>query len=79
MKMTTRGNDVPDANDETSDLIATVEEIRERSFAQLDPELVAEILTVHHRYANDRAEARKLTEQAINRWIATHAPQGEGV
>lgn len=63
--------------EETSDLLATVEEIREREYPELDRELVNEILRVQHQHAGDRAEARKLTEQLINQWVSRNAaPEG---
>jgi len=61
---------MPEAEDETADLVATVEEIRAQGYADLDPALVSDILTVQHQFAEDRAEARKRTEQLINRWAA---------
>lgn len=62
--------------EETADLLATVEEIRSRDFADLDPELVGEILAVQHQFAEDRSEARKRTDQIINRWAARHLASG---
>lgn len=65
-----------DAGEETADLVATVEEIRGRNYAELDPALVSEILSVQHQFAEDRAEARKRTEQLINRWAAAQPAPG---
>jgi hypothetical protein len=62
---------MPEVGDETSELLATVEEIRARDHADLDPALVSDILSVQHQFAEDRAEARKRTEQLINRWAAS--------
>lgn len=67
---------MPNAADETADLVITVEEIRAQHHADLDPALVGDILNVQHRFAEDRAEARKRTEQLINRWTAVQpAPE----
>lgn len=62
-----------EVRDETADLVATVEEIRARDYADLDPALVNNILSVQHQFAEDRAEARKRTEQLISRWAAIHS------
>ena len=67
---------MPQAGDETADLVATVEEIRAHDYADLDPALVSDILTVQHQFAEDRAEARKRTEQLINRWAADQPTPG---
>lgn len=65
-----------EVGDEMADLMATVEEIRTQHYAYLDPALVSEILSTQHRFAEDRAEARKRTEQLINRWAASQpAPE----
>jgi hypothetical protein len=67
---------MPEVGDETADLLATVEEIRSLHYADLDPALVNDILGVQRQFAEDRAEARKRTEQLINRWAATQpAPE----
>lgn len=67
---------MPDPNDETAELIATVEEIRATKYPDLDPELVNAVLEVQHQFAEDRAEARKRTEQLINRWASAQpAPE----
>lgn len=55
---------------EAADLTSTVEEIRESNFPNLDRELVAEILAAQRRYAENRAEGQKATEQIVNRWVA---------
>lgn len=65
-----------EAGEETADLLATVEEIRARDFADLDPELVSAILAVQHQFAEDRSEARKRTDQIINRWAARKLGSG---
>ncbi|GEM_PF-3473054 len=62
---------MPEVREETADLLATVEDIRVRDYPDLDPDLVGEILSVQHQFAEDRAEARKRTEQLINRWAAS--------
>lgn len=70
---------MPEPRDEMAELVATVEEIRAQDHADLDPALVADILSVQHQFAEDRAEARKRTEQLINRWAASQpAPDGTG-
>lgn len=67
---------MPKMGDETADLLATVDEVRSKRYPNLDPALVGEILRVQHQFAEDRAEARKRTEQLINRWAANHpAPE----
>jgi len=58
-----------DGLDEIGDLLETVEEIRSRDFGELDTELVGAIVEVQRQHAEDRAEARKLTEQLINQWV----------
>lgn len=67
---------MPELGDETASLLATVEEVRSERFSDLDPDLVREILAVQHKFAEDRAEARKQTEQLINRWAASQSAQG---
>ncbi|MGW4683350.1 hypothetical protein ACWEPM_00250 [Streptomyces sp. NPDC004244] len=62
-----------DPGDETADLLATVEEIRKARYESLDPELVSEILGVQHKFAENRAEGRKRTEQILSRWSASQA------
>jgi hypothetical protein len=64
---------MPEVGDETADLVATVEELRARDYADLDSALVNDILNVQHQFAEDRAEARKRTEQIINRWAASQS------
>jgi hypothetical protein len=67
---------MPEVGDETADLVATVEEIRGQNYPDLDPALVGDILSVQHQFAEDRAEARKRTEQLISRWAAVQpAPE----
>lgn len=61
---------MPNLNDGTADLLAAVEEIRKKRYSELDPDLVNEILGVQHKFAEDRAEGRKRTEQIVNRWAA---------
>ncbi|MBP5891024.1 hypothetical protein [Streptomyces scabiei] len=66
-------------DDGTADLLATVEEIRTNKYPSLDPDLVSEILEVQLRFAEDRAEARKRTEQIVNRWATRQpAPKEKG-
>jgi len=75
--MTVTVTQMPELRDETAELVATVEEIRAKDYADLDPALVGDILSVQHQFAEDRAEARKRTEQLINRWAASQpAPDG---
>lgn len=74
--MTREIRPVTEAGEETADLLATVEEIRARDFADLDPELVSAILAVQHQFAEDRSEARKRTDQIINRWAARKLGSG---
>jgi hypothetical protein len=64
------------SDEEIAGLLSTVAEIREAGFPGLDEGLVGEILDAHRRHAEDRAEARKLTEQLVNRWVATHVKSG---
>lgn len=65
-----------EVGEEIADLLATVEEIRARDYADLDPGLVSDLLSVQHQFAEDRAEARKRTERLINRWAASQpAPE----
>ena len=61
---------------DTADLMATVEQVRAKGYSQLDPQLVSDILTVQHRFSEDRAEARKRTEQLVNRWAASQPTPG---
>lgn len=61
-----------EGGEEMADLLATVEEIRARDFAAVDAKLVAEILAIQHQFAEDRSEAYKRTDQAINRWAARY-------
>lgn len=62
---------MPEVGEEAADLLTTVEEIRARDYADLDPALVSDILSVQHQFAEDRAEARKRTVQLINYWAAS--------
>jgi hypothetical protein len=74
----TRETPMPEAGDETADLLATVEEVRSRRYPNLDPTLVRDILGIQHQFAENRAEARKRTEQLINRWAASQpAPEAD--
>jgi hypothetical protein len=67
---------MPDMEEETAGLLATVEEIRAAQYPDLDPGLVSAILSVQHQFAEDRAEARKRTEQLVNGWAASQpAPE----
>lgn len=59
---------MPKSSEETADLLATVEEIRASKYPTLDQLLVRDILSIHHRYAEDPAEAHKQTEMLLNRW-----------
>ena len=67
---------MPEAADEIADLLATVEEVRALHYGNLDPTLVGDILTVQRQFAEDRGEARKRTEQLINRWAAAQPKPG---
>ncbi|WP_152185680.1 hypothetical protein [Segeticoccus rhizosphaerae] len=68
---------MPETGTELADLVATVEELRARDYPDLDPDLVGDILVAHQQFAEDRAEARKRTEQLINRWVSAQpAPEG---
>ncbi|MGA5263352.1 hypothetical protein ACPCI0_24410 [Streptomyces griseoincarnatus] len=60
-------------NSELTDLLLTVEEVRSSLHSELDAKLVQEILDIQHLLAEDRAEARKRTERAINQWVAERA------
>jgi len=62
---------MPEVGEEMADLVATVEEIRAQDYRDLDPALVSDILNVQHTFVEDRAEARKRTEQLINRWAGS--------
>ena len=70
---------MPEAADEIADLLATVEAVRALRYANLDPALVGDILTVQRQFAEDRAEARKRTEQLINRWAAAQPKRGTAI
>jgi hypothetical protein len=59
--------------DEIDALLETVEELRARDFPDLDPQLVSDVLAVHQRFSEDRAEAKKRTEQLVSRWVAGNA------
>lgn len=58
------------AEEESTSLAATVEQIRKANYPDLDQTLVAQILEIQRRFSEDRAEARKRTEQLINQWVA---------
>lgn len=68
-----KGEQMPSRSEETADLLATVEEVREERYPDLDPALVSGILGVQHEFAEDHAEARKRTEQIVNRWVTQQA------
>lgn len=70
---------MPDVEEEMAGLLATVEEIRAARYPDVDPELVSAILNVQHRFAEDRAEARKRTEKLINAWAADQPIPGATV
>ncbi|MFG2822620.1 hypothetical protein ACGFX4_24685 [Kitasatospora sp. NPDC048365] len=59
--------------EESLSLAAAVEQIRGANFPDLDSELVASIMKIQRKFSEDRAEARKQTEQLVNRWVAAHA------
>jgi FKBP-type peptidyl-prolyl cis-trans isomerase (trigger factor) len=61
---------VPELDGDTADLLITVEEIRRSRYPDLDADLVGDILGAQYQFAEDRAEARKRTEQVIKRWAA---------
>ncbi|MGC5564784.1 hypothetical protein ACPYPG_18365 [Streptomyces sp. FR-108] len=64
------------AEEELTSLAATVEQIRKASYPDLDQRLVAEILEIQRRFSEDRAEARKRTEQLISQWVAADMKSG---
>jgi hypothetical protein len=64
---------MPDLEEETAGLFAIVEKIRATRYPNLDAKLVSAILSVQHQFAEDRAEARKRTEQLVNRWAASQS------
>ncbi len=70
---------MPDRSEETADLLTTVEEVRKERYPDLDPELVSEILQVQHQFAEDHTEARKRTEQIVNRWVSRRTSAERGV
>jgi FKBP-type peptidyl-prolyl cis-trans isomerase (trigger factor) len=76
MRMT-REMRVAELGGETADLLITVDEIRRSQYPDLDSDLVGEILGAQHQFAEDRAEARKRTEQIINRWAARQPAPGD--
>lgn len=61
-----------DQSDPTSGLRQIVEITRENQFPDLNYGLVVEILDVQVRYAEDRAEAEKQTDQVVSRWVSQH-------
>lgn len=46
------------------------ERLRAEEFPGVDKQLVQELLTAHVELQEDRAQARKITEQIVNRWSA---------
>ena len=57
------------------------EDLRQRDFADLDPELVRELLSLQVEFQEDRLEARRRTEKKIAEWVAAHTdnpPSGAG-
>lgn len=58
---------------ERADLFQTVEAVRSRDHGELDGTLVREILTLQVEMQQDRADARKRTEQIVARWATDHA------
>lgn len=60
---------------ESERLFETVETIRVASYPDLDAALVHEVLTHQVRMQDDRAEARKLTAQAVTRRASELAAQ----
>ena len=59
-------------SDATAGLRKVVENVRLADFSGVSKSLVEEILDVQFQFAEDRAEAEKLTEQAVSRWVAAH-------
>lgn len=50
------------------------ERLRAEEFPGVDKQLVDDLLNAHVELQEDRPQARKLTEQIVNRWIARHVP-----
>lgn len=67
-----KNDNVSPHDDEVADLYTTVERIRADHYPDLDAELVSSLLTVQQRYAEDRPEARRRTEQHLAQWVASH-------
>lgn len=63
-------------HDESSELYATVREVREDKFPNLDAKLVGDLLGIQVQYASDPVEAKKRTETTINAWAAEHGEKG---
>lgn len=62
---------------ETDALFATVEDVRARSYPDVPADLVAQVLHIQYLHAEDRGEARKLTEQVISRWADANSDRGK--
>lgn len=51
------------------DLLSTILELRQKQFAHLPEDLVKEIVSIEIHYAEDRAEALKRVNQALERHL----------
>jgi len=51
------------------DLLATILELRRKQFAHLPEDLVKDIVRIEIDYAEDRSEALKRVEQALERYL----------
>ena len=51
------------------DLLSTILELRQKQFAHLPEDLVKEIVTIEMDYAENRSEALKRVEQALERYL----------
>jgi hypothetical protein len=51
------------------DLLATILELRQKQFTHLPEDLVAEIVRIEIDYAEDRSEAQKRVEQALEKYL----------
>lgn len=54
-------------------LFETVESVRASRYPDLDEALVQDVLSSQIQMQEDRAEARRRTEQAITQWASAHA------
>jgi ribonucleotide reductase beta subunit family protein with ferritin-like domain len=56
------------------DLLSTIMELRQKQFRDLPEDLVREIVEIETRYAEDRTEALKRVDQALERYL-NHLPE----